>query len=209
MCGAAALVNFTAEWTCPTRGDPCTMCLCRRAYRYHVAHYAMHGEQAVHVDHVTFIPPPPPAPPGAPPPRLAVLSTCLPAWSALAAQVNCCGYLPSAAPLLLDASLSLAAPPLAAGCKDEKSACQGWAEGGECESNPGFMVGTKDAPGACLLRWARRLRRAPRRSSQEQRGAAPRWQGRGAGSSGRAVAPASQLSSAAPRACPAAAGGVT
>lgn len=67
---------------------------------YHVAHYAMHGEQAVHVDHVTFIPPPPPAPPG---------------------------------------------------CKDEKSACQGWAEGGECESNPGFMVGTKDAPGACLL----------------------------------------------------------
>ncbi|EFN51227.1 hypothetical protein CHLNCDRAFT_28161 [Chlorella variabilis] len=41
--------------------------------------------------------------------------------------------------------------PASAGCKDEKDACVGWAEGGECESNPGFMVGTKEQPGACLL----------------------------------------------------------
>ncbi|KAL4857405.1 putative prolyl 4-hydroxylase 7 [Chlorella vulgaris] len=39
----------------------------------------------------------------------------------------------------------------ALGCKDEKAACQGWAEGGECSSNPGFMVGTPDQPGECLL----------------------------------------------------------
>lgn len=42
-------------------------------------------------------------------------------------------------------------PPAPPGCKDEKAACQGWAEGGECSSNPGFMVGTPDQPGECLL----------------------------------------------------------
>ena len=28
---------------------------------------------------------------------------------------------------------------------------QGWADGGECEHNKNYMVGTKDNPGACLL----------------------------------------------------------
>lgn len=40
------------------------------------------------------------------------------------------------------------APP---GCRDLHKECPGWAEGGECEGNPKFMVGTKEAPGDCLL----------------------------------------------------------
>jgi hypothetical protein len=36
---------------------------------FHVAHYAMGGEQAVAVKHTTFVPPPPPTPPGERAPR--------------------------------------------------------------------------------------------------------------------------------------------
>jgi prolyl 4-hydroxylase len=42
-------------------------------------------------------------------------------------------------------------PPAPPGCTDSHENCAGWAEGGECESNPGFMIGTKEQPGACLL----------------------------------------------------------
>jgi prolyl 4-hydroxylase len=42
-------------------------------------------------------------------------------------------------------------PPAPTGCKDAEYACKGWADSGECESNPGFMVGTKIHPGRCLL----------------------------------------------------------
>lgn len=42
-------------------------------------------------------------------------------------------------------------PPAPPGCKDSKAECPGWAEGGECQANPGFMVGTLAQPGACLL----------------------------------------------------------
>lgn len=39
------------------------------------------------------------------------------------------------------------APP---GCEDKSDQCSGWADGGECENNAGFMVGTKENPGNCL-----------------------------------------------------------
>ena len=42
-------------------------------------------------------------------------------------------------------------PPHPPGCADANAACPGWAEGGECEDNPGFMVGDKYNPGACIL----------------------------------------------------------
>lgn len=42
-------------------------------------------------------------------------------------------------------------PPAPPGCKDEHTSCEGWAEAGECDSNPGFMVGIKGDPGKCLL----------------------------------------------------------
>ena len=31
------------------------------------------------------------------------------------------------------------------------TACASWAEGGECDNNPGFMVGVQSNPGSCLL----------------------------------------------------------
>lgn len=67
---------------------------------YHVAHYALGGEQEVKVHHQIFKPSPPPAPPG---------------------------------------------------CKDDHASCRGWADGGECENNPHFMIGDPDNPGTCLL----------------------------------------------------------
>jgi hypothetical protein len=67
---------------------------------FHVAHYAVGGEEAVTVRHVVHRPPPPPAPPG---------------------------------------------------CRDLHPDCPGWAEGGECDHNPGYMVGDDDEPGSCLL----------------------------------------------------------
>lgn len=42
-------------------------------------------------------------------------------------------------------------PPAPPGCKDEHAECRGWAESGECAANKGFMVGTKQSPGGCLL----------------------------------------------------------
>jgi prolyl 4-hydroxylase len=42
-------------------------------------------------------------------------------------------------------------PPAPPGCRDNKFECKGWSEGGECESNSGYMVGTKANPGECLL----------------------------------------------------------
>eukprot|EP00877_Chromochloris_zofingiensis_P014720 jgi/Chrzof1/9501/Cz04g05150.t1 len=42
-------------------------------------------------------------------------------------------------------------PPAPPGCKDENSMCPGWAESGQCDTNPGYMVGTAQFPGACLL----------------------------------------------------------
>ncbi|KAL4432155.1 hypothetical protein ABPG77_005917 [Micractinium sp. CCAP 211/92] len=35
-------------------------------------------------------------------------------------------------------------------CKDNNEGCQGWASSGECDKNPSFMVGTKEAPGQCI-----------------------------------------------------------
>eukprot|EP00887_Chlorella_sp_A99_P007247 scaffold2.g7247.t1 len=67
-------------------------------------------------------------------------------------------------------------PPAPPGCKNENSACEasawlalaspvGWAEGGECEHNKAYMVGTKQNPGACLLACGRcDLMRQPRAS---------------------------------------------
>ncbi|KAI7835426.1 hypothetical protein COHA_010673 [Chlorella ohadii] len=81
--------------SCPT-----TKGLKYASTKFHVAHYAMGGEQAVEVHQAVFVPPPPPAPPG---------------------------------------------------CKDDNPGCPGWAEGGECQNNPGYMVGSADRPGACLL----------------------------------------------------------
>eukprot|EP01025_Chloroclados_australasicus_P058590 TRINITY_DN7375_c0_g1_i4.p1 TRINITY_DN7375_c0_g1~~TRINITY_DN7375_c0_g1_i4.p1 ORF type:complete len:155 (+),score=10.42 TRINITY_DN7375_c0_g1_i4:126-590(+) len=42
-------------------------------------------------------------------------------------------------------------PPAPAGCQDDQYECKDWAASGECESNPGFMVGSSTRPGACLL----------------------------------------------------------
>lgn len=42
-------------------------------------------------------------------------------------------------------------PPVVPGCKNAHKLCDHWAEAGECESNPGYMVGTKGMPGACVL----------------------------------------------------------
>ncbi|CAM6126764.1 unnamed protein product [Calypogeia fissa] len=36
------------------------------------------------------------------------------------------------------------------GCIDENEMCGEWAAYGECDKNPAYMVGTKNAPGACL-----------------------------------------------------------
>ncbi|KAL6782723.1 PFH16 [Auxenochlorella protothecoides x Auxenochlorella symbiontica] len=41
-------------------------------------------------------------------------------------------------------------PPAPPGCKDTQKACSDWADGGECDNNPGFMVGQKGQAGACL-----------------------------------------------------------
>jgi prolyl 4-hydroxylase len=42
-------------------------------------------------------------------------------------------------------------PPAPPGCRDKKVECHGWAEGGECEANAGYMVGTRAHPGDCIL----------------------------------------------------------
>ncbi|GFR49100.1 hypothetical protein Agub_g10896 [Astrephomene gubernaculifera] len=42
-------------------------------------------------------------------------------------------------------------PPAVPGCKNTHKLCQHWSESGECESNPGYMIGHKGAPGACVL----------------------------------------------------------
>lgn len=34
-------------------------------------------------------------------------------------------------------------------CADKNYMCQQWAAAGECEKNPGYMVGNKDSPGFC------------------------------------------------------------
>ena len=41
-------------------------------------------------------------------------------------------------------------PPAPPGCVDTDVHCAQWAESGECESNPKFMVNNKGAPGACI-----------------------------------------------------------
>ncbi|KXZ50174.1 hypothetical protein GPECTOR_17g810 [Gonium pectorale] len=42
-------------------------------------------------------------------------------------------------------------PPAVPGCTNQNKLCQHWAESGECESNPGYMIGHKGMPGACVL----------------------------------------------------------
>ncbi|KAG2482129.1 hypothetical protein HYH03_018915 [Edaphochlamys debaryana] len=42
-------------------------------------------------------------------------------------------------------------PPAVPGCKNTHELCEHWAESGECESNPGYMAGSKGNPGACNL----------------------------------------------------------
>lgn len=41
-------------------------------------------------------------------------------------------------------------PPDVPGCVDIHKLCSHWAESGECEDNPTYMVGTKQKPGNCL-----------------------------------------------------------
>jgi hypothetical protein len=41
-------------------------------------------------------------------------------------------------------------PPAPPGCVDDNKLCHVWAEEGECVTNPGYMVGTQEQPGACL-----------------------------------------------------------
>ncbi|GIL58141.1 hypothetical protein Vafri_12998 [Volvox africanus] len=42
-------------------------------------------------------------------------------------------------------------PPTVPGCTNSHTLCEHWAESGECESNPTYMVGVKGSPGACIL----------------------------------------------------------
>ena len=42
-------------------------------------------------------------------------------------------------------------PPTTPGCANRQLLCTAWAEEGECVTNPPFMIGTREAPGACLL----------------------------------------------------------
>ncbi|GLI65700.1 hypothetical protein VaNZ11_009211 [Volvox africanus] len=42
-------------------------------------------------------------------------------------------------------------PPALPGCTNSHRLCEHWAESGECESNPTYMVGVKGNPGACIL----------------------------------------------------------
>ncbi|EFJ50167.1 hypothetical protein VOLCADRAFT_80309 [Volvox carteri f. nagariensis] len=42
-------------------------------------------------------------------------------------------------------------PPAVPGCINTHKLCDHWAESGECESNPGYMVGQLGSPGACNL----------------------------------------------------------
>ncbi|KAG2428882.1 hypothetical protein HYH02_014205 [Chlamydomonas schloesseri] len=42
-------------------------------------------------------------------------------------------------------------PPAVPGCENQHKLCAHWAESGECESNPGYMIGKKGMPGACVL----------------------------------------------------------
>ena len=37
------------------------------------------------------------------------------------------------------------------GCEDKDAACDNWAAAGECDKNPTFMVGSRAAPGRCVL----------------------------------------------------------
>jgi prolyl 4-hydroxylase len=41
-------------------------------------------------------------------------------------------------------------PPQPDDCKNRHELCDHWAEAGECESNPSFMIGTKGSPGSCI-----------------------------------------------------------
>lgn len=60
-------------------------------------------------------------------------------------------------------------PPAPPGCRDAvEQTCPGWAETGECETNPVFMVGTADQPGSCLLS-CRRCDLMAHRNSNEVR----------------------------------------
>lgn len=46
-------------------------------------------------------------------------------------------------------------PPIPENCKNQHDLCDHWAESGECEANPVYMVGVRGAPGACLAACAR------------------------------------------------------
>lgn len=46
-------------------------------------------------------------------------------------------------------------PPVPTWCKDVRSECPVWAESGECQANPGYMIGTKERPGECLVSCSR------------------------------------------------------
>lgn len=64
-------------------------------------------------------------------------------------------------------------PPVPKWCHDTRSECPMWAESGECEVNPGYMVGTHAQPGACLASCARcDLARKPAASNGSGGGAA-------------------------------------
>ena len=41
-------------------------------------------------------------------------------------------------------------PPSKGGCRDQNPTCKAWALSGECASNPGYMVGDRNKPGACV-----------------------------------------------------------
>jgi prolyl 4-hydroxylase len=46
-------------------------------------------------------------------------------------------------------------PPVPSWCKDKRSECPVWAESGECQVNPKYMIGTAESPGDCLASCAR------------------------------------------------------
>lgn len=46
-------------------------------------------------------------------------------------------------------------PPAVAGCENKHTLCEHWAESGECETNPTYMIGNKGDLGQCVKACAR------------------------------------------------------
>lgn len=65
-------------------------------------------------------------------------------------------------------------PPAPPGCENKHTECNGWAEGGECENNPEYMIGTVEQPGECILSCGRcdLMPKTPGKQGRKEKGGA-------------------------------------